>query len=356
MPNTSSSRPSTRTSRPGRRDTVLALRASALSRAADAILARTRRDGALSKNAVLNELAAAIAGPGRDWGFLKNRPDGHFVQAGIDLFATEPRPQPGSDSEPGETVRPKPENSPVPAGPAPYIACFTPQAWVNDWAIEADAEGPTEWPVYREEIQALIAWGATLAQLLTPDTNESDELRSSRHAPRWVRDWSGPYYVTLTVNPDAEDDLPCPECGDNFVRDETGEFFCPACGHGGPVASADDKEPAPEDALEADDDADPRCRTCGETYAEGGDGYDGECPSCADRSFIRDELGGGPDDFVFDVAEVESGEVAAPGDRFVAHDSHGLALFEVIRRDDENCEGYVLARFIASIGASIGRD
>ena len=26
------------------------------------------------------------------------------------------------------------------------------------------------------------------------------------------------------------------------------------------------------------------CRTCGEEYAEGGDGWDGECPNCADIS------------------------------------------------------------------------
>lgn len=26
------------------------------------------------------------------------------------------------------------------------------------------------------------------------------------------------------------------------------------------------------------------CRTCGEAYEEGGDGYDGECPDCADKT------------------------------------------------------------------------
>jgi len=26
------------------------------------------------------------------------------------------------------------------------------------------------------------------------------------------------------------------------------------------------------------------CRSCGEHYAEGGDGYDGECPGCADKT------------------------------------------------------------------------
>lgn len=30
------------------------------------------------------------------------------------------------------------------------------------------------------------------------------------------------------------------------------------------------------------------CRTCGERYSEFGDGWDGECPSCADRTYARE--------------------------------------------------------------------
>jgi len=30
------------------------------------------------------------------------------------------------------------------------------------------------------------------------------------------------------------------------------------------------------------DEAAPRCDRCGETYAAGGDGWDGKCPGCAD--------------------------------------------------------------------------
>jgi hypothetical protein len=29
---------------------------------------------------------------------------------------------------------------------------------------------------------------------------------------------------------------------------------------------------------------DPQCRTCGEAYRGGGDGWDGECPECADKT------------------------------------------------------------------------
>lgn len=39
----------------------------------------------------------------------------------------------------------------------------------------------------------------------------------------------------------------------------------------------------------ADEDDDNICRTCGEWYADGGDGYDGECPTCADATFDQAE-------------------------------------------------------------------
>jgi hypothetical protein len=38
-----------------------------------------------------------------------------------------------------------------------------------------------------------------------------------------------------------------------------------------------------EEAGIKDDDED-TCRTCGEEYPEGGDGFDGECPNCADKT------------------------------------------------------------------------
>lgn len=32
-----------------------------------------------------------------------------------------------------------------------------------------------------------------------------------------------------------------------------------------------------------------RCRTCGDKYADAGDGWDGECPECADRTYLAEE-------------------------------------------------------------------
>lgn len=36
------------------------------------------------------------------------------------------------------------------------------------------------------------------------------------------------------------------------------------------------------------EDEDGHCRTCGQPYEDGGDGYDGECPDCADKTFAAE--------------------------------------------------------------------
>jgi hypothetical protein len=65
-------------------------------------------------------------------------------------------------------------------------ATFHPQAWINDYAIDVDAEGETTWMV---DDSALA---------LTADSYESDELRFADNAPQWVKDWSGPFYVSVS--------------------------------------------------------------------------------------------------------------------------------------------------------------
>lgn len=55
----------------------------ALKRAAQLIAAKSAKDTPLSPNQVLNTLAAAIAGNGKNWGFLSNTPFGHYVQPGL---------------------------------------------------------------------------------------------------------------------------------------------------------------------------------------------------------------------------------------------------------------------------------
>ncbi len=76
-----------------------------------------------------------------------------------------------------------------------HTATFTPQSWVNNTAMEVDPEGETTWIVDPDEIEPGME---------VPDSDESDDLRFSRHAPTWVREWRGPFYVTLE-SPEEED-------------------------------------------------------------------------------------------------------------------------------------------------------
>lgn len=63
----------------------------------------------------------------------------------------------------------------------PYKAEFEAQAWVRDHAVSVDAEGPTEWGLERGE--------------LPNPAGDYDSLKTSRYAPAWVADWSGPFEV-----------------------------------------------------------------------------------------------------------------------------------------------------------------
>ena len=64
---------------------------------------------------------------------------------------------------------------------------FVPQAWINDYAVECDAEGPRTWDIgnlTEDEIRKL-----------DEDSYTRDELRFHPNAPAWVRDWTGPFEV-----------------------------------------------------------------------------------------------------------------------------------------------------------------
>lgn len=39
-----------------------------------------------------------------------------------------------------------------------------------------------------------------------------------------------------------------------------------------------------------------RCRTCGDRYPDAGDGWEGECGDCADRTYIAEEQAEARDD------------------------------------------------------------
>lgn len=62
---------------------------------------------------------------------------------------------------------------------------FIPQAWIRDYAYNVDIDGPNTWEVPVEMVEGI-----------RPDSHESDNLRHHENAPKWVKDWSGPFYIT----------------------------------------------------------------------------------------------------------------------------------------------------------------
>jgi len=62
---------------------------------------------------------------------------------------------------------------------------FHPQAWINDYAAETDAEGDTTFDV------------GDVADDLVDDSYESDRLSDHENAPRWIRDWGGPFWIEI---------------------------------------------------------------------------------------------------------------------------------------------------------------
>lgn len=80
---------------------------------------------------------------------------------------------------------------PLPAEPELEVV-FTPQAWVNDYAMTVDPEGPRTWLVEANEID--------------PRATDNDYLRYSRAAPQWVIDWGGPFEIDF-ADPAAYDAL-----------------------------------------------------------------------------------------------------------------------------------------------------
>lgn len=93
--------------------------------------------------------------------------------------------------------------------------------------------------------------------------------------------------MTVTLN--HLGDKPEPVAGDRTgLAAHMGSVKCPACDWSTVTGSAMTADLAyslhwrEEQAAERD--AGDHCRTCGEPYDGYGDGYDGECPDCADRT------------------------------------------------------------------------
>jgi len=69
---------------------------------------------------------------------------------------------------------------------------FYPQAWQNDYAIDVDPEGPTEF-----EVEA-----STLAEVLSQYDEWSkayshEPFAKLRETPEWMLEWRGPFYYEV---------------------------------------------------------------------------------------------------------------------------------------------------------------
>ncbi|WP_262267265.1 MULTISPECIES: hypothetical protein [Microvirga] len=81
----------------------------------------------------------------------------------------------------------------MPASGPKVTAEFTPQAWVGDYAMAVDPEGDTVWDITAE----IVAMGRQKAMELEDDQHNTDDLRYTQNAPKWVQDWGGPFRVEV---------------------------------------------------------------------------------------------------------------------------------------------------------------
>jgi len=75
------------------------------------------------------------------------------------------------------------------------IATFVPQAWINDYAVEADPKGETTADV----TDYILEFASTEEELvsLKDDSYETDDLINAPGVPEWWADWDGPFQVEV---------------------------------------------------------------------------------------------------------------------------------------------------------------
>lgn len=86
-----------------------------------------------------------------------------------------------------------------------YVAHFTPEAWVNDYAVEVDPEGPQEWDctefaAQHEDYLARLAERESGVESLDDGigiVDNDDLFAHDPAAPQWVRDHHGPFTIRI---------------------------------------------------------------------------------------------------------------------------------------------------------------
>lgn len=104
----------------------------------------------------------------------------------------------GSDHEPQEPDQRYRHAPAVASEDRSVTLTFWPQAWWNGHAIEVDPFGPTDWTIplslLLQRFPTEVDWHAK--------AEDRDDLRYEGDAPQWIRDWPGPFEVSLDDEPD----------------------------------------------------------------------------------------------------------------------------------------------------------
>lgn len=81
----------------------------------------------------------------------------------------------------------------------PYKAHFDPQAWIHDYATSVDAEEEQTWDC-TAFVEADPELKAKVDEAIADEgyfLDRDDALMGDDNAPQWVRDWSGPFTITV---------------------------------------------------------------------------------------------------------------------------------------------------------------
>ena len=92
----------------------------------------------------------------------------------------------------------------------PYIAHFQAEAWMRDYAVPVDAEGPEEWDCTAELLRLVQPGVLTPGPLTLAEVDASiaedgdwqdndDVLKGDPASPEWIREWRGPFTITVTM-------------------------------------------------------------------------------------------------------------------------------------------------------------
>jgi hypothetical protein len=94
----------------------------------------------------------------------------------------------------GELAPDETDTDHIDGGPTVTLQ-FRPQAWIRDNAVDVDPEQPDTWDVPL----SLLRTRFPTAEDWHEDHRARDDMRFEGQAPRWIRDWSGPFEVELAT-------------------------------------------------------------------------------------------------------------------------------------------------------------